>query len=61
MNPLGIFLLQGLKYSGDLNAETSLVFKWSKRGWMPNGPVIECRLNTGPTDTSTGLVFKLSV
>ena len=29
---------------------TSLVFKWSKRGWMPNGPVFECYLNTGQPD-----------
>ena len=27
--------------------QTSLVFKWSKRGWMPNGLVFECHLNTG--------------
>ena len=26
---------------------TSLVFKWSKRGQMPNGLVFECHLNTG--------------
>ena len=23
--------------------KTSLLFKWSKRGWMPNGLVFECR------------------
>ena len=27
--------------------QTSLVFKWSKRDWMPNGLVFECHLNTG--------------
>ena len=27
--------------------QTSLVFKWSKRGWMPNGLVFECHLITG--------------
>ena len=26
--------------------QTSLVFEWLKRGWMPNGPVFECNLNT---------------
>ena len=26
------------------------VFKWSKRGQMPNGLVFECSLNTGQTD-----------
>ena len=26
---------------------TSLVFEWSKRGWMPNGLVFGCHLNTG--------------
>ena len=32
---------------------TSLVFKWSKRGWMPNGPVFKWHLNnriTGQPD-----------
>ena len=27
--------------------QTSSVFKLSKRGWMPNGPVFKCHLNTG--------------
>ena len=36
-----------IKYSGDLNTKLrSLVFKWSKIGWMPNGLVFECHLNT---------------
>ena len=26
---------------------TSLVFKWPKIGWMPNGLVFKCHLNTG--------------
>ena len=29
---------------------TCLVLKWSKRGWMPNGLVFECHLNTGQPD-----------
>ena len=24
--------------------QTSSVFKWLKRGWMPNGPVFKCHL-----------------
>ena len=31
--------------------QTSLVVEWSKRGWMPNGLVFECNLNTGQMDT----------
>ena len=35
-----------IKYSGDL--ETELVrIQMVKRGWMPNGLVLECHLNTG--------------
>ena len=30
--------------------QTSYVFEWSKRGWMPNGPVFKCHLNTGQPD-----------
>ena len=30
--------------------QTSLEFKWSKRGWMPNGPVFECHLNSKQPD-----------
>ena len=26
--------------------QTSLVFEWLKRGWMPNGLVFKCLLNT---------------
>ena len=26
---------------------TSLVIKWSRRGWMPNGLVFKCHLITG--------------
>ena len=29
--------------------QTCLAFKWSKRGWMSNGLVFECHLNTGKT------------
>ena len=35
---------------------TSLVFIWLKRGWMPNGLVLECHLNTGQMDVI--LLFK---
>ena len=31
------------KCSGDLNTK---LFKWWERGWMPNGPVFKCHLNT---------------
>ena len=35
--------------------QTSLVFEWSKRGWMPNGLVFECYLNTRqPKHLNTG-------
>ena len=35
--------------------QTSLVFKWLKRGWMPNDPLFECHLNTGqPNHLNTG-------
>ena len=35
--------------------QTSSPFKWSKRGWMPNGPVFKCHLNTGqPNHLNTG-------
>ena len=39
--------------------QTSSVFKWL-RGWMPNGPVFKCHLNTEPFEirTSKSLVFK---
>ena len=31
------------------------LFAWSKRGWMPNGPVFKCHLNTGqPKHLKTG-------
>ena len=30
--------------------QTSLVFKWSKRGWIPNGLVFKCHMNTGQMD-----------
>ena len=29
---------------------TSLVSEWSKQGWMPNGVIFECHLNTGQMD-----------
>ena len=32
-------------YSGEIR--TSLDFEWLKRGWMPNGLVYACHLNTG--------------
>ena len=43
-----------IKYSGDL--ETELVrIQMVKRGWMPNGLVLECHLNTGqPNHLNTG-------
>ena len=31
--------------------QNSLVFEWSKRGWMSNGLVFECHLKTGQIDT----------
>ena len=35
--------------------QTSLVFEWLKRVWMPNGLVFECHLNTGqPNHLNTG-------
>ena len=40
-SPVHTVILWGSEY------QTSLVFKWSKRGWMPTGPVFECHLNTG--------------
>ena len=30
--------------------QTCLLFKWSNRGWMSNGLVFECHLNTGQPD-----------
>ena len=39
-------------YSGEFEIQygskyqTSLVFEWSKRGWLPNGLVFKCHLNT---------------
>ena len=30
--------------------QTSLVFKWSKRDWMPNDMVFTCHLITGQMD-----------
>ena len=35
--------------------QTSLVFKWSKKDWMPNGMVFKCHLNTKqPNHLNTG-------
>ena len=37
--------------------QTSLVFEWSKRVWMPNDLVFECHLNTEqPNHLNTGLM-----
>ena len=33
-----------------MNKGTSSVFEWSKIGWMPNGPALQCHLNTGQPD-----------
>ena len=39
---------------------TSLVLEWSKRGWMPNGLVLECRLNTRqPNHLNTRQMFAI--
>ena len=40
--------------------QTSLVFKWSKRGRMVNGPVFKCHLNTGqPQHLNTRYILQL--
>ena len=47
------FLLKTVQWGSEYR--TSLVLEWSKRGWMPNGPVFECHLNTGqPNHFKTG-------